>query len=253
MTVNTTIDAFLGGALEIEQPRNGFRSGIDAVLLAAAVTASPGQTVLELGCGVGAAGLCLTHRVSNIDYTGIELQTDYAEMAAQNFLRNTTKGQIICADLRDLPAELKARSFDHVFANPPYYHATDGTQARDPGRAEALSGQTPLLDWAQTAFRRLRPKGHATFIQRADRLPDLLGAVQQARFGSIELWPFIPRTGRSAQLILLRARKDGRAAFILHAPLILHKTLTHEADRPDYTDQIENTLRHGAGLEWPKK
>ena len=50
---NTTADEFLGGKLLIKQPRNGYRAGIDPVLLAASVNAKAKQTVLELGCGVG--------------------------------------------------------------------------------------------------------------------------------------------------------------------------------------------------------
>ena len=44
-------ETFLGGRVRIEQPESGFRSGLDAVMLAAAVPAQPGDTALELGAG----------------------------------------------------------------------------------------------------------------------------------------------------------------------------------------------------------
>lgn len=46
-----THDAFLGGRLRVWQPKSGFRAGVDAVLLAAAVPIRGGQSALELGPG----------------------------------------------------------------------------------------------------------------------------------------------------------------------------------------------------------
>ena len=59
VSTETTDNAFLGGRVQLLQPRRGYRAGVDPVLLAAAVAARPGEAVLELGCGVGTALLCL--------------------------------------------------------------------------------------------------------------------------------------------------------------------------------------------------
>lgn len=56
-------DQFLGGRLMVAQPKTGYRAGVDPVLLAASVPAVRGESVLELGCGVGVASLCLAARV----------------------------------------------------------------------------------------------------------------------------------------------------------------------------------------------
>ncbi|MFZ8943107.1 MAG: methyltransferase, partial [Gemmobacter sp.] len=79
-----TRDGFLGGRVTIMQPRAGFRSSTDAVFLAAAVPARPGESVLELGCGAGAAILCLGARVAGLSLAGLELQPGYAALAARN-------------------------------------------------------------------------------------------------------------------------------------------------------------------------
>ncbi|MEO0916318.1 MAG: methyltransferase, partial [Pseudomonadota bacterium] len=60
----TTDNAFLGGRLQVLQPAVGYRAGADPVLLAAAVDAGPGHSVLDVGCGVGTALLCLGTRVN---------------------------------------------------------------------------------------------------------------------------------------------------------------------------------------------
>ena len=77
-------DALLGGRVRLYQPTRGYRAAIDPVLLAAAVPATAGSRVLDLGCGVGAAALCLLARVPEARVTGLELQPELAELAERN-------------------------------------------------------------------------------------------------------------------------------------------------------------------------
>ncbi len=115
----TTRDAFLGGRLTIEQPRSGYRAATDPVFLAAAIAAQSGQSALELGCGVGAAALCLMARVPGLAVAGLELQPVYAALARSNAKTNDLPLEIIDGDVTDPPRALIDRSFDHVFCNPP--------------------------------------------------------------------------------------------------------------------------------------
>ncbi|NHX27288.1 methyltransferase domain-containing protein, partial [Escherichia coli] len=112
--MDLTCDQFLGGRLSVWQPCDGYRAGVDPVLLAAAVPASAGQRVLELGCGVGVASLCLGARVPDLTITGVELQPDYAELARRNAEENGVQMAVVESDLRSLPADLRSVSFDHV-------------------------------------------------------------------------------------------------------------------------------------------
>ncbi|MGC9417909.1 MAG: tRNA1(Val) (adenine(37)-N6)-methyltransferase [Rhodovulum sp.] len=245
-----TCDQFLGGRLRIRQPRSGYRAGIDAVLLAAAMPTETGQSVLELGCGVGVASLCLGLRVPGLSLFGVEFQAAYAELARRNAAENGIDLAVTTADLVALPADLRSRSFDHVVANPPYFLRAHGSAAPEPGREAALAEATPLTLWVETARRRLAPGGWLTLIQRAERLPALLAAMD-ARLGSVELLPLAPRVGRPAKLIILRARKGARGTFRLHSPLILHEGSRHERDADSYTPAVSAVLRQGAALPWP--
>ncbi|MDK3016968.1 tRNA1(Val) (adenine(37)-N6)-methyltransferase [Pseudodonghicola flavimaris] len=245
-------DGFLGGRLRLWQPRRGYRAGVDPVLLAAAVPARAGQSVLELGCGAGAAILCLAARVPGLEATGVELQPGYAALARRNAADNDLGLEVICADLAALPAELRRRQVDHVIANPPYYRAGAHTRAADSGRAVALGeAETPLALWLEVAARRLAPRGMLHMIQRTERLPEILAACA-GRLGSLEVLPLAARAGRAPDLVILRARKGGRAAFRLHAPLLLHQGACHGQDREDYAPEIAAVLRHGAALVWPE-
>ncbi len=245
-----TRDAFLGGRLTICQPRRGYRAGVDPVLLAASVPARAGDQVLELGCGVGTASLCLGARVPGVDLTGLELQPDYADLARQNAHENQLALRVLTGDLTSMPSELRERQFHHVIANPPYYQRQAGTAAQDQGREIALGGETPLAIWVQSAAKRAAPKGYVTFIQRADRLPELLSEMR-LYLGSLQLLPLLPRSGREAQLVLVRGRKQGRADFRLMAPVVMHQGMSHEKDAESYCPEIRAVLRDGAGLKFP--
>lgn len=242
-----TRDAFLGGLVQIWQPRRGYRAGIDPVLLAAAVPAVAGQTVLELGCGVGVAALCLSARVPGLRLQGVEIQDDYAALARRNALENTAPLTVTLADLRALPDELRMQSFDHVIMNPPYFDRTVGTASDDPGRDIALGGDTALADWLDVAARRLGPKGVLTLIQRMDRLPEVLGGVQ-GRLGSIVVLPLAARDGVSAEMFILQARKSGRAPFRFAPQLLLHNGIELTRDGKKYSPIVTEILRNGAAL-----
>jgi tRNA1(Val) A37 N6-methylase TrmN6 len=249
-TIETTFDAFLGGRITLEQPTKGYRAGVDPVLLAASVPARAGQSVLELGCGTGAALLCLASRVEDLDLRGIEMQPHYADLCRANVDANRFGATIYTADLRALPADLTALSFDQILANPPYFQRNAGYSSPHEDRDIAFGGATKTQDWLDVAYRRLKPKGWLTLIQKADRLPEILRALD-ARFGSITVTPIVGRHGRNADRFILRVRKHGMTPFALNAPVVLHQGDTHLRDGEDYHPNIKAVLRDGAQFPFP--
>lgn len=240
-------DAFLGGRLRLWQPVAGYRAGVDAVMLAAAVSAQTGDSVLELGCGVGTASLCLASRVPGLAVTGIEVQPDYAALATRNAAENRLPLRVLNTDLRELPADIRNAQFTHVMMNPPYFDRDTGTAAKDNGRDTALGGATPLADWLNTGIKRLAPKGHLTLIMRMERLPEVMVAIG-TRLGSLVLQPIAGRLMRPPELFLLRGTLAGRAPFHMASPLTMHKGATHSVDSESYTDTLHAVLRNGEKL-----
>lgn len=240
----TTEDTLLGGRVRLLQPQDGYRVAIDPVFLAAAVPAGPGDMVLDVGAGVGAASLCLAWRETGCLVRGIELQRDLVRLAQRNIELNgyTGRVEIMVGDLLRPPPRLAPSSFHHVMANPPFLQRDAATAPPDRGRALShVEGEAALADWVRFCLTMARPKGTITFIHRADRLESLLGELR-ARAGEIVVFPLWPGGSRAASRVLVRARKEVGAPTRLAAGLVLHE--------PDgrYTPAAEAILSGGAGL-----
>lgn len=239
----TTEDCLLDGRVRLVQPAEGYRVAIDPVLLAAAVQAGPGERVLDLGSGTGAAALCLAVREPGCRVSGLERDLALVRLAQSGAERTGVAARVdfMVGDLMSPPPRLAPGSFHHAMANPPYLPA-GGAPSPEPGRAAAhVEGEAALDDWVRAALTMVRPKGTVTFVHRADRLDALIGAFA-GRAGELVLFPLWPEAGRPAKRILLRARKGVAAPARLAPGLVLH------APGGGFTEAAEAVLRGGAGL-----
>jgi tRNA1(Val) A37 N6-methylase TrmN6 len=241
-TGDRPVETFLGGQVRVDQPVTGFRSGLDAVMLAAAVPAQPGQAALELGSGSGAAALCLAARVPHLTIAGVEIDPALAAAANRNAAVNGVNARVnfTAADIFALPPELK-RDFDLVLANPPFHG--DGQTSPDPARAIALADSGKLANWLKLGLQRTVSGGYFTTILRADRLDEALAALAPAGVrGGVSIYPLWPRAGEPAKRVILLVKKGSGTPVKLLPGLILH------AASGDYTPEADAVLRCGEAL-----
>jgi tRNA1(Val) A37 N6-methylase TrmN6 len=237
-------DSLLGGRVRLRQPVDGARASIDPVFLAASVPVEPGQLVLDIGCGTGAAMLCVAAREPQCRVAGLERQRDLVRIAGDNMILNgmAARASVMVGDLLQPPPRISAGAFDHVIANPPYLERARANEALNPARAEAtIEGDAELGDWVRFALSMARPKGTVTFIHRADRIDAMLGQLA-GRAGEVVVFPLWPGQGRSASRIIVRARKQVAAPARLAVGLVLH-----EADGR-FSQAAEAVLRGGEAL-----
>jgi len=240
-----TEDRLLGGRVRLKQPATGYRVAIDPVFLAAAVPAEPHQLVLDIGCGAGAAMLCLAARVPHSRVVGLEMQRDLVRLAGDNVILNglDARASVMIGDLLQPPPRLSPGAFDHVMANPPFRRRDHADPAATSGKSAAtIEGDADLGDWVRFSLAMVRAKGTVTFIYRADRIDALLGQIA-GRAGEVVVFPLWPVAGEAASRILVRARKQVAAPARLAAGLVLHG-----ADGR-FSPDAEGVLREGGGLD----
>ena len=229
-------EKFLDGRITVRQPEAGFRAGLDAVMLAAAVP--EGVTALELGAGAGTASLCLAARIASMVITGIEIDPDLVQLANDNAAANGMQARLrfAAANIFALPLEFK-REYDCVLINPPFHG--EGQASPDPGRARSLMDEGALADWLQAGMKRVISGGALTAILRADRLNEALAALPLTGVSALPLWP---KAGEPARRVLVQARKGSRAAFCLLPGIVLH------TNSGAYTPEADAILRGQAAL-----
>jgi tRNA1(Val) A37 N6-methylase TrmN6 len=246
MPEDLTENTLLGGRVRFDQPASGYRAAIDPVLLAAAVPAGAGESVLDAGAGTGAASLCLAARVPDCRIVGLEIQRALQRLASHNVLQNDLgrRVEVMAGDLSRPPPRLVGTIFDHVMTNPPHHAAATASASPSPERARAhVEHQLDLADWLAGCLRMLGPGGVLTLIHRADRLADTL-AILRGPLGDLVVFPLWPRPGdRPAKRILVQGRKESRGPLRLARGLVLHD------DDGRFSTAAEAVLRHAKALE----
>ena len=250
--MQTSIDAFLDGRFTLEQPRNGPRAAIDALLLAAVVPClgQAGERVLDAGCGCAPIALSIATRFPRAHVIGVEREAEIVELARRNVAHNSMEKRIsiIEADLTrplgELPGDvLVPQSFDHVVANPPFYRDDESRVCKHDSKSAAHRLQEgELAHWLRFLTAMAAPKASLSLIHRPETLPELLDLCR-GRFGGLKIVPVFSRPESAAIRVLVQGIKGSRA------PLQLLPGLVLRGEKGRYHPQIETILRDGKALD----
>lgn len=235
-----TLDDLLVNGLQIIQKAKGFRFTLDSVLLAHFVSLKTGDNIVDLGTGTGVIPLILTTRAPKLRITGIEIQSDVAEMATRSVVLNKLTEQIVIkeGDLRDIHKLIGGGSFQVVTANPPYGIMGEGLL--NPLETRALARHEvscTLTDVVQTAAKLLNYQGRFALVQRVERLSSLFSLLAQYGLEPRRLRFIHPYIDKPARHVLLEARKNAPQDLQILPPLVVYQ-------KPgQYTDEILSWYR----------
>lgn len=239
--MSTSDDAILGGRLKLLQPGQGHRAGHDAILLAAAAPKS--TLALDLGAGVGTAGLALLARKATGMVTLVEIDPALSELSSQNAVRNGFGNavRIVCGNITEnIPLQMDA--YDLVIMNPPFNDENTLQASPNAARAQAhVASVTTVERWITRASRHLKAGGCLTIIHRWDATLPILKSLD-GRFGAIEMLPVFPKPESAAIRLIVRAIK-GRKTPTQMLPGI---TLNDKDGKPSAS--AERILRDGASI-----
>ncbi len=247
--VALTDDLFLGGALKMFQPRDGFRSGIDAVLLAASVPDTGSMRVLEAGCGAGVVSLAIACRCRSAEVQAIEIEGVNTAIAMRNIQRNDLENRVrvMLGDLCDPVSKLemlglRQNSYDFVVANPPFYDEREMRVSKNPLRRRAKRAVAETLEeWVRFLTAMAAPKGVISLIHRAEKLDEIL-LVLSRRFGGVKVLPLFPKPNEPANRVIVQGIKGSRAPLTLLPGLVLHD------EEGGYTSEVKAICQGPLGL-----
>jgi tRNA1(Val) A37 N6-methylase TrmN6 len=239
-------DGILDGTLRLRQPRDGYRAGMDAALLAAACDAGEGETVLDAGCGVGAALLAAAARNPKAVFVGVERDPEALALAQENIDLNGLRGRVgvMGGDVSGRFSDLGLEPFDAVIANPPFFDDEGALQGPKPKKRASFLNDEGLAAWIAFLIMAVRDGGAIVLIHRAERLADILVDLAP-KAGSFQIRPVHPFADAPAKRVIVRALKTGRAPLRLLPPLVLH-----DRSGGKHTQAAESLLRGQARLEW---
>ncbi|KQY96346.1 tRNA1(Val) (adenine(37)-N6)-methyltransferase [Brevundimonas sp. Root1423] len=238
----TVENALLGGRVRLRQPAKGYRAGMDAALLAAAVEAAPGQRVLEAGCGAGAVLMQIAARRADAVLTGLERDPAMAALARENAALNGANATIVEGDVAAGFRAMELEPFDWAVSNPPFFDDPGALRAPSPGKRGAWMADDGLKAWTDFLLKGVREDGRIVIIHRADRLADLLGLLGD-KAGSFAVRGIHPYADEPAKRVLVAAIKTGKAPMRLLPPLVLH-----DRSGAKHTAEAEAILRGETAL-----
>ncbi len=238
-------DSFLGGRVRLYQPRKGYRAGIDAVFLSACVQPSAGQSILDVGAGVGTASILLLIRAAEklpFSVCALEKEKILSELSEKNALLNNVSEFLtsVSSDLNKSPPEINQKSFDQVMTNPPFFEGTMISPHALKAKANHPSSVS-FEAWIDFCIKRLKSFGTLTLIIPPQRLPSFL-KMCEGRLGDLHIYPLWQRTETPAKRLLIQGVKDRKTPLKLLSGLVLHET-----DRA-FTSEAHDVLWEGKSL-----
>ncbi len=220
------IDDLQLGGLRILQKENGFRFGMDAVLLADFVRLEERERAADFGTGTGILPLLLAGRGKGSHFDAFEIQPDMADMARRSVCLNGLTERITVHQLEVEKADEAVRpgTLDAIVCNPPY--GVPGTTLINPSQTLSVArhqAEGGLKAWYCMAYRLLRGKGRFSMIYPAPRMLEAMTELSRARLEPKRFRLIYPSDSKAANLVLIEAMKDAKPMLHPEPPLIVYE------------------------------
>ena len=242
MSPGLTRNSVFHGQISIAQPKAGYRFSIDALLLADFARVNPGDTVVDLGSGVGVIALCLARRMGRGRILAVEVQPRLAECARINVAENPDIPPVEVLEMNwtELTPSLIGGPVHYAVCNPPYRKLGSGRvnpQSEEAAARHEVLGSAAAA--AVTAARILGPGGRLAVIYPASRLAGLLTDLRDAGLEPKRLRLAHSRSGEIARLALVEARLGGHEDLTIEPPMFIYQ------NEKDYGEEVEAILSGG--------
>ncbi len=225
--------------LKIIQNTDGFRFGIDSVLLTEfARDIKKGSKIADFGSGTGILGILLTAKVNPSEVILFEKQKEVAEMSKKSVELNHLE-KLVSVENVDI-GEIKNRNsyFDAVITNPPYKKQGTGIDSKtEKHHISRFETSCSLHDWILKTSKVLKSKGALYIVYRADRLQELANELKQAKLEIKRMRFVYSNINTQSNLVLIKAVRGAGEFLKVEKPLIIYN------EDGSYTDEIKEIYK----------
>ena len=233
---NERIDDLEFKGLKIIQNKSGFCFGIDSVLLSDfAKNIRNNAKVIDLGTGTGIINLLLSGKTKALEFVGVEIQEEVAEMATRSVELNNLEGKIkiLNENILNLKEVYKPKSFDAVVTNPPYKKVNTGITNEDNKKLISRHEITAsLTDFIHISAYLLKDYGEFYMVHRPDRLVDIFQLMREEKIEPKLIKFVYPKANKKTNLVLIKGVKNGKPFLEYDNNLIVYN------EDGSYTDEI---------------
>lgn len=223
---NERLDCLQRNGYQIIQNPEKFCFGMDAVLLSGFAKAKKGEHVLDMGTGTGIIPILMEAKTEAAQLTGLEIQSESADMARRSVLLNglQDKIKIVEGDIKEASAIFGAASFDVVTCNPPYMIGQHGIQNPDAPKAIARHEVLCTLeDVIGQAAKLCKPGGRFYMVHRPFRLAEIITLMTQYRLEPKRMQLVYPFVDKEPNMVLIEGVRGGKSRMTVEKPLIVYK------------------------------
>lgn len=221
--------------LRIIQKKEGFKFGMDAVLLSDFAKDSPSKRTVDLCTGTGIVAILLSAKTKTPYICGVEIQKSIADMAKRSTELNgiSDRVEIVEADLKDATTILGKVSFDKVVVNPPYMKGgTGNVNDEDMKTISRHEIFCDIDDVIKAAAGLLVPKGKLFMVHRPQRLPDIMEAMRKYKIEPKRMRLVAPSVGKVPNLLLIEGMLGGGSELRFMPQLYVYD------ENGNYTEEI---------------
>lgn len=223
---NERIDDLQRNGYRIIQNPEKFCFGMDAVLLTGFAHAKPEDRLLDLGTGTGIIPLLMEAKYHCAHLTGLEIQSESADMAARSVELNGLSNRItiVTGDIKEADNIFPSASFDCITCNPPYMIGQHGLT--NPDMPKAIARHEVLCtfeDVAKQTAKLLKPGGHFFLVHRPFRLAEIIVTLQAYHLEPKRMQLVYPYIDKEPNMVLLEAVRGGKPRMTVEKPLIVYK------------------------------
>lgn len=232
-----TIDDLQLKNLNLIQKKDGFKFGIDAVLLSDFANVKNKHKVIDLCTGTGIIPFLIYGKYEPEIVYGLEIQEDMVEMAKRSVELNSLEEKVffLNEDLKNIEFLKKLEKFDVVTVNPPYKLNNAGIiNPNDKlaiARHEILCNLEDVISASRVL---LKDNGRLFMIHRPERLADIFTLMRKYKIEPKRVKMIHPKIGKAPNIVLVEGQRDGGAYLKWEAPLYVYD------ENGNYTKEIDS-------------